>query len=62
MGRIAELVCHRCGARSYSPLPMHRTAATPACEACGGRQQVVRVMHDRRREDLEVAVDRRRED
>jgi hypothetical protein len=55
---IAELICHTCGAVSYSRLPAHRTNTMPSC-TCGGRRQVVRVRSERRKEDQPVAEDRR---
>jgi hypothetical protein len=55
---IAELICHTCGAVSYSRLPVHRTDTMPAC-TCGGRRQVVRVRAERRRQNEPVAEDRR---
>ena len=55
---IAELICHACGAISYSRLPAHRTDTMPECK-CGGRRQVVRVRAERRKETLPVMDDRR---
>lgn len=55
---IAELICHTCGAISYSRLPVHRTDTMPACK-CGGRRQVVRVRAERRKESRPVLDERR---
>jgi len=60
--RVAELVCQKCGATTYSsPLAnvaglAHGAATMARCE-CGGRSQVIRVVKRRpaRLEDTQMA-------
>jgi len=44
--KIAELICHQCGAVSYTRLPTYRNSTMPRC-GCGGMKQVVRVVTKR---------------
>jgi ribosomal protein L44E len=43
MVAIAELVCQACGEVTTSSVP-RRTDTMPAC-SCGGRRQLVRILH-----------------
>ena len=43
MSAVAELVCQSCGKTSRSKVP-RRTDTMPACP-CGGRRQIVRIVH-----------------
>jgi len=43
MSAVAELVCQSCGKITRSNVP-RRTDTMPACP-CGGRRQVVRILH-----------------
>jgi ribosomal protein L37E len=52
---LAELVCRECGRKSYHPM----AAKIPSCAVCGGEQQVVDTIKDRRRVSAPVKKDRR---
>jgi len=55
---VAELACERCGRHSYSAVALRRPDLVNVC-SCGGRRVVVAHIEDRRRQDVEVAHDRR---
>jgi ribosomal protein L37E len=55
MPALAELVCADCGRKSYHPIG----EKVPPCAECGGEQQVVDTIRDRRRVNAPVKRDRR---
>ena len=44
--KLAELICHECGAVTHTDLPTYRVGTMPRC-SCGGRSQVVRIVGSR---------------